>query len=392
VILDQHPATTVLSPRPARAAALRSSPLARVDWVLVFAAAAISVLGLLMVYSSTHAHVFPNGHVIGTYYVKRQVLAVAAGVAVAAIVMLFDYRRLRELWPLFYALTLPLLLAVRFVGQGRGGTTAWFNVGPFQFQPSELAKLVLIVSIAGYAHQHVGELDAWRLGVTVTLAGLMMALVFAQGDLGSMLVMGVCAIAVLTVAGLRPAHMVVLLLISLSLLGALVASHSFETYRLDRLTAFVNQNPSARAEELNNAQYTLRESKAAIQHGGLEGQGYGKGQLTQLSFVPEQHTDFIFTAVGEELGFAGGALLLGLFALLVWRIWRIAKTTDDLFGALICVGLVALFAFQVFENMGMTMGMMPITGIPLPFMSYGGSAMIAYWAAIGLVAGIAYRR
>ncbi|HEY3834567.1 MAG TPA: FtsW/RodA/SpoVE family cell cycle protein [Acidimicrobiia bacterium] len=391
MILDQQ-LPTVVTPRPPRAVGLRNSPLARVDWLLVFAAAGISVLGLLMVYSSTHAHVFPNGAVIGSYYVKRQALALLVGLAACGLAMAFDYTRLRELWPLLYGLTLPLLLAVRFVGQGRGGTTAWFNVGPFQFQPSELAKLVLIVSIAGYCHQHVGELDAWRLGVAVVLAGIPMALVFAQGDLGSMLVMGVCTVAVLVVAGLRPSHLVVLLLISVSVLGALVVSHSFETYRLDRLTAFVNQNPSARAVDLNNAQYTLRESKAAIQHGGLEGQGYDEGQLTQLSFVPEQHTDFIFTAVGEELGFVGGAVLLGLFALLAWRIWRIAAGTADLFGSLICIGLVALFAFQVFENMGMTMGMMPITGIPLPFMSYGGSAMIAYWASVGLVLGIHFRR
>ena len=391
-MIVEQPPVIIATPRPARAAGLRNSPLARVDWLLVFAAAGISMLGLLMVYSSTHAHAFPNGQAIGSYYVKRQGLALLLGLMACGLAMAFDYRRLRELWPLLYGLTLPLLLAVRFVGQGRGGTTAWFNVGPFQFQPSELAKLVLIVSIVGYCCQHVGELDAWRLGVAVTLAGIPMALVFAQGDLGSMLVMGVCAVAVLVVAGLRPVHLIVLLMVSVSVLGALVVSHSFETYRLDRLTAFVNQNPSARAADLNNAQYTLRESKAAIQHGGLEGQGYDKGELTQLSFVPEQHTDFIFTAVGEELGFVGGAVLLGLFALLAWRIWRIALSTDDFFGTLVCIGLVALFAFQVFENMGMTMGMMPITGIPLPFMSYGGSAMIAYWASVGLVLGIHFRR
>ncbi len=392
MILDQRPGTTLVAPRPARAANLRNSRLARVDWLLLLAAAGISVLGLLMVYSSTHTHVFPNGHLIGSYYLKRQALALVAGIVVGGLTMAFDYRRLRELWPLLYGLTLPLLLAVRFVGQGRGGTTAWFNVGPFQFQPSELAKLVLIVSIAGYCHQHVGELDAWRLGVAVALAAVPMALVMAQNDLGTMLVMGVCVVAVLVVAGLRAKHMLVLLLVSLSVLGALIVSGAFENYRLDRLTAFVHQDASKRAQDLSDSQYTLRESKSAIAHGGLDGQGYGKGELTQLSFVPEQHTDFIFTAVGEELGFVGGALLLALFALLVWRTWRAATTSDDFFGALIAIGLVALFAFQVFENMGMTMGMMPITGIPLPFMSYGGSAMIAYWAAVGLVLGIHFRR
>src|SRR4029079_3041267 len=180
--------------------------------------------------------------------------------------------------------------AVRSVGEGRGGTTAWFNLGPFQFQPSELAKLALIVSIAGYCHQHLGELDAWRLGVAVTLAAIPMVLVLAQNDLGTMLVMGLCAVAVLVVAGLRAKHLLVLLLISLSVLGALVVSGTFENYRLDRLTAFVHQDASKRAQDLSDSQYTLRESKAAISHGGIQGQGFDKGQLTQLSFVPEQHT------------------------------------------------------------------------------------------------------
>ncbi len=384
--------TAVVTPRPTRAVGLRSSFVARVDWLLLFAAAGISALGMLMVYSSTKAHVFPNGSVIGAYYVRRQGLAFAIGLGAAAIAMAVDYRRLRELWPFAYAATLPLLLLVRFAGQGRGGTTAWFNIGPFQFQPSELAKLVLVISIAGYCHQHVGELDAWRLGVALALAALPMGLVLAQNDLGTMLVMGVCVIAVLVVAGLRPVHLLVLFLVSSSVLGVLLVSGTFESYRLDRLTGFLHQDASKRTQDLSDSEYSLRQSQTAIAHGGLEGQGLYKGQLTQLAFVPEQHTDFIFTAVGEELGFGGGALLLGLFAIVVWRTWRIARNADDYFGSLVAIGLVAMFAFQVFENMGMTMGMMPITGIPLPFMSYGGSAMIAYWAALGLILGIRYRR
>jgi rod shape determining protein RodA len=386
------PPTAVVTPKRTRAVGLRSSFAVRVDWLIVLAAAGISALGLLMIYSSTHSHVFTDGSVIGTYYVKRQALALAVGVGAGAGAMFFDYRRLRELWPLLYGLALPLLLAVRFVGQGRGGTTAWFDVGPFQFQPSELAKLALIIAVAGYCHQHVGELDAWRLGVALALAAVPMALVMAQNDLGTMLVMGLCVIAVLVVAGLRPVHLGVLLLISLSVLATMLATGTFENYRLERLTSFAHQDASVRVQDLNDSDYTLRQSKDAISHGGLEGMGLYKGQLTQLGFVPEQRTDFIFTAVGEELGFGGGALLLALYALLAWRIWRTAKTTDDFFGALIAIGFVALFAFQVFENVGMTMGMMPITGIPLPFMSYGGSAMIAYWVAVGLVLGIHFRR
>jgi rod shape determining protein RodA len=145
-------------------------------------------------------------------------------------------------------------------------------------------------------------------------------------------------------------------------------------------------------ETATPAEYNLAESRTAIQHGGFTGTGLYKGTLTKLSYVPAQHTDFIFTVVGEELGFVGGALLLALFALLVWRTWRTALLSGDFFGTLICIGILAMFAFQVFENMGMTMGIMPITGIPLPFMSYGGSALITYFIAVGLVANVHMRR
>ena len=286
----------------------------------------------------------------------------------------------------------PLLLIVRFVGQGRGGTTAWFNLGPFQFQPSELAKLVLVVSVAGYCHEHRGELDAYRLGVALLLAGVPMGLVMAQNDLGTMLVMAVCVIAVLVVAGLRAKQLAVLALVVASMVGVLVSTGVFESYRVDWLVGFLKQDVSKPVVDLSDTEYNYKQSRAAISHGGLTGTGVYQGPLTQLAFVPEQRTDFIFTAVGEELGFVGGALVLGLYGLLCWRLWRMAATMLDPFGVLIAIGLLAMFAFQVFENVGMTMGMMPITGIPLPFLSYGGSAMIAYWVAVGFIAGISYRR
>ena len=371
---------------------VRTSRLARVDVVLVVATAALSAIGMVMVYTSTRAHRL-DGALAGQYFLKRQAGAVAIGVVAAIIAATFDYRKLRETWIVLYASMIPLLLIVRVVGQGRGGTTAWFNIGPFQFQPSEIAKLVVIVAIAGYCHEHQGDLDAYRLGVALALAAVPMALVMLQNDLGTMLVMAVCVIAVLVVAGLRARQMLVLALVASSMLGVLVYTGAFESYRIDRLVGFLKQeDPNKSVHELTNTEYSYKQSKAAISHGGLSGQGLYKGRLTQLAFVPEQRTDFIFTAVGEELGFAGGAVVLALFALICWRLWRIASLMLDRFGSLIAIGLVAMFAFQVFENMGMTMGMMPITGIPLPFMSYGGSAMIAYWVAIGFATGIWYRR
>ncbi len=371
-----------------------ANPLLRFDWLLLFAVGATCGFGLTMVYSTTRiALPKSKGHIAPTYYLERQGIALVIGVAVAALAMVIDYRKLRDLWPLAYGLSLPLLLAVRFVGVGTGGTTAWFNVGPFQFQPSELAKLVLIVSLAGFCSHHEGEFDAWRLVQVLALAGIPMALVMLQNDLGTMLVMAVCAIAVMVVAGLKPVHLVVLFLVTLSLFGGLLASGKFATYRLQRLTSFLDQSQTKPVDKQTNAEFSLQRALAANSNGGLTGQGLYKGVLTNTpNGVPAQRTDFIFTAVGEQLGFAGGAVLLALFALMVWRTWRIAATADDRFAQLIGIGFVAMFTFQIFENIGMTMGMMPITGIPLPFMSYGGSAMIAYWAAIGLIANIHFRR
>jgi rod shape determining protein RodA len=367
-----------------------ATPLRHVDYLLLATPLAITALGMLMIYSSTRSRLTLE-HINRFYYVERQGLALAIGLVAMFVAMLVDYRKLRDLFPLLYLAMLPLLLAVRFVGTGRNDTTAWFQLGPLQFQPSEIAKVVLIVALAGYCHQHRGDLDAWRLALALALAAVPMALVMLQNDLGTMLVMCVVVAAVVLVAGIRPLHIATVLLVVATLVGALAVTGKFSGYRLDRLTSFLHQGPVS-TQTASHAQYTLTESKTAIMHGGFSGTGLYKGTLTKLNYVPAQHTDFIFTVVGEELGFIGGALLLALFALLVWRTWRTALLSTDFFGTLLCVGILAMFAFQVFENVGMTMGIMPITGIPLPFMSYGGSALITYFIAVGLVANVHMRR
>ncbi len=367
-----------------------AGPLRHVDFLLLLTPIVITALGIVMIYSSTRNRLELE-HVSRFYYVERQGLALMIGLVGMFVAMAIDYRKLRDLFPLFYLATLPLLAAVRFVGTGRNSTTAWFQIGPLQFQPSEIAKIVLVVALAGYCHQHRGDLDAWRLATALVLAGVPMALVMLQNDLGTMLVMCVIVSAVVLVAGIRPLHIVAVFLAVATLVLALVVTGRFNGYRLDRLTSFLNQGPVS-TQTASPAQYNLHESKQAISHGGLEGTGLFNGTLTKLSYVPAQHTDFIFTVVGEELGFVGGAVLLALFALLVWRTWRTALLSTDFFGTLLCVGILAMFAFQVFENMGMTMGIMPITGIPLPFMSYGGSALISSFIAVGLVANVHMRR
>jgi len=374
----------------ARRATAEAMPLRHVDWVLVALPMAISALGLLMVYSSTRTRLAGQG-LSELYYVQRQGVAVAIGVIAMAVAMIIDYRKLRDMSPLIYIAVMPMLAGVLLLGATRKGTQAWFQVGPLQFQPSELAKVALVVALAGYCHMHRGDLDAPRLAIAVGLAALPIALVLQQPDLGTAIVLMVCVGAVLVVAGVRGRHFAVLALIAVTAMGVAVKADVFQEYQLDRLTSFLDQS-TVDTQTATRAEYNLAQSKTAIGAGGLTGAGLFAGTQTKLSYVPEQHTDFIFTVVGEELGFAGGAMLLALFALMVWRIWRIALLASDFFGTLLCIGLLAMFAFQIFENVGMTMGIMPITGIPLPFMSYGGSATIASFLAVGLVANVHMRR
>jgi rod shape determining protein RodA len=367
-----------------------TNPLRHVDVLLIATPFAITALGIVMIYSSTRTRLSLE-HVSRFYYVERQGLALLIGIVAMLVAMSIDYRKLRDFFPLLYLATLPLLFAVRFVGTGRNSTTAWFQLGPLEFQPSEIAKIVLVVTLAGYCHQHRGDLDAWRLAIALGIALVPMALVMLQNDLGTMLVLCVIVAAVVLVAGIRPLHIATVFLVVATLVGALVVTGKFNGYRLDRLTSFLHQGPVS-TQTATAAQYNLAESRTAIQHGGFTGSGLFKGTLTKLNYVPAQYTDFIFTVVGEELGFVGGALLLALYALLVWRTWRTALLSTDFFGTLICIGILAMFAFQIFENMGMTMGIMPIAGIPLPFMSYGGSALISYFVAVGLVSNVHMRR
>jgi len=383
---------TITAPVARRHSAADTPVLLHVDVVLLALPLAISALGLLMIYDASRNRLAADG-LSRLYYVERQGLAIVLGLVAMLVVMLIDYRRIRDLWALAYVLMLPLLAGVIVLGRSHKGAQAWFQVGPLQFQPSEVAKVVLIVAIAGYCYQHRGDLDAWRLGVALGLAGLVMAMVYAQHDLGTMLVIMTCVGAILVVAGLKPVHVVVLLALAATLVGAAVVSGKVEAYQLDRLTNFANQSTAGRtASDSTPTQYNLKNSKIAIASGGLTGAGLFDGLQTKNGFVPEQHTDFIFTAVGEDLGFAGGATLIALYALLAWRLWRIALLSSDFFGTLVAIGVLGMFAIQIFENIGMTMGIMPITGIPLPFMSYGGSAIIASFIAIGLVLNIHMRR
>jgi rod shape determining protein RodA len=367
---------------------LDSSALRRLDPLLVGATVLISGLSLLMIYSATRARLSVEG-VDELSFVKRQGAAIVVGLLVMVVILAFDYRRLRDYSVLAYGATVLLLVVVLSpIGSSARGSQAWFGLpGGFQLQPAEVAKFGIILALAGYATAHRGEMDSWRLTVTLGLALIPLALVMAQPDFGTTMVLGLIVIALLAVAGATLRHLLVLALLGATFVFAIVNVGMLQQYQVDRLANFVNQGDDRRSSTYNTEQ-----SKIAIEHGGFDGEGFGNGTQTAGGFVPEQHTDFIFTAVGEELGFVGGSLLLALFAVVIWRTWRTATMARDLFGTLVCVGVLAMFAFQVFVNVGMTMGIMPVTGIPLPLMSYGGSSTITAFACVALVANVSMRR
>jgi rod shape determining protein RodA len=222
------------------------------------------------------------------------------------------------------------------------------------------------------------------------------ALIYKQPDLGTALVLAAVLVAILLIAGASRRHLILLGVLTIVVAVGVVNFGVLKSYQQARLVSFVNSpdqpNSALLSTQAGATEYNLAQSKLAIANGGLTGRGIGKGSQTNLSYVPEERTDFIFSAVGEQVGLIGSGLLLLLFALVMWRTWRAATLSRDLLGTLVCVGVLAMLMFQVFENIGMTMGIMPVAGIPLPLMSYGGSSVIATFAGIGLVLNVRMRR
>jgi len=361
-----------------------NSKLRHLDPLVIAAPVALSALGVLMIYSITRNDI-PGDP---TYYLKRQIAFVMLGILAMVGMMFVDYRKLRDNAHVFYVIVCAgLLLVLTPLGSNARGSQAWFGLpGGFQLQPSELAKLGLILAVAGYCYEHRGDLDAWRLTVAGGLAAIPIGLVMLQPDLGTAMVMVFAVLGILAMAGARPLHLGAVALAAITVGIAVWNAGMLQDYQVDRLTVLVDEDSN-----LSEEGYNQNQSQISIGAGQGWGAGLFEGSQTQGAFVPEQHTDFIFTAVGEELGFLGGITVLALFALFIWRMWRIAQDASDYFAMLVTMGVLSMFAFQIFENIGMTMGIMPVTGIPLPFMSYGGSSTITSFACLGLVANFSLR-
>jgi rod shape determining protein RodA len=357
-----------------------------VDLLLLACAIAVSALGALMVLSSTRG-TDPDSYDLS--YLRKQVLFLAMGGVGMVLVTLVDYRRLRDFAWLPYTIVLGLLaLVVSSLGSEKRGSQAWFQLGAFQLQPAELAKVAVILAVASLLATAEQPLRLRTLALALGLFALPTALIMLQPDLGTALVFIAITMGMLLIAGARGRHIVVLTAVGVIGVVGVLNSDVLEDYQRDRLTTFLDSE----GEDVQAEAYNSDQSRAAIASGGVSGRGYLEGTQTRLGFVPEQHTDFIFTAVGEELGFVGSATVLGLLALMCVRIWRTAQISRDRLGTLICVGVLSMLVFQIFQNVGMTMGIMPITGITLPFMSYGGSSVIASWLAVGLVLNVHMRR
>ena len=370
------------------------SPAWFADYTLALSAVAIACLGIAMNYASTWRSLSFEGGDPWTV-ARRQAIFVLIGIVVMVVAAVVDYRALRfYATPAYLAVLIALGALLRWGPEIRNARS-WFElpVFGFQVQPSEFAKLIVIVSLAAFVASHEGYLRFDTLFNAGLLLVVPMGLIYLQPDLGTMLVFVAIAMGMLLVAGAQLRHIVVITLVGVLALVLVFSIDALQGPRLlnetqrNRLTAFLDQD-----FEPLEASYNLRQSQIAIGAGGIWGQGWKQGTQTNLSLVPEQHNDFIFTALGEEFGLVGGSLLLALYAYMSVRIWQIARVANDPFGRLLVVGVLSMLLFQVFQNIGMTIGIMPITGIPLPLMSHGGSGTITAFAAVGIVISVGSRR
>lgn len=371
---------------------LGAGPWRHVDVVLLGAVGALSVLGCIMIYSASRSRLTAQG-ISSTYYLERQVGFVLLGIILMLLVMSIDYRKMRDVAPFMYiGVVGSLVLVLSPLGSEANGTQGWFNLpGGFQLQPSEFSKFFLIIVLASYIGQNE-QFHASAIVKTISIAIVPIGLVLLQPDLGTAMVLGIIVIGMLSVAGTPGRWLVAMALIAVIGVVGILQLGVLKEYQVDRLTEFLNESNSSERGTSQGSGYNLDQSKTAIGNGGFLGEGLFEGRQTELSYVPEQHTDFIFTAIGEQLGFVGSVTVLALFGIIAWRMWRISRAASDVTGMLIAIGVTSMFVFHIFQNIGMTMGIMPITGIPLPFVSYGGSSVMLMFMSIGLVSNVYMHR
>jgi rod shape determining protein RodA len=360
---------------------IKRFPLRRLDKPLLFTALALAFFGTLMIYSATRAET------ASTYFLKRQLMYVFIAVVVMFLAISFDYRKMMPYSKIIYGATVVLLLAV-FIFPASGGAHRWLPLGFFDFQPSEFSKLAVIIILATFMADNRLDLSRNVDFLKALGAGIVpMVLIFLEPDLGVALSIFFIVVGMMLIGGARARQMVALGAGTLAVVAGVIQLGVLKSYQINRLLVFIKPDMDPL-----EAGYNLTQSKIAIGSGQLLGKGLFQGTQTNLEFVPAHHTDFIFSVVGEELGFIGSIILLVLFAILLWRALKIAVGARDSFGTMLAVGILVMFLLQILVNIGMTMGIMPVTGITLPFMSYGGSSLIASFLCVGLLLNVGMHR
>ena len=362
----------------------RSKLLRHIDFSIPLLALFLSGVGLLMIYSATKKpfEIVAKNEIL---YVQRQAIFLLLGIIGMVIVVAIGHKRLRQLVPLIYLLILGLLFSVLFLGVEKKGTKGWYEFGIYHFQPSEYCKIGMVLVLA-FLLSGDETISKKRLIVALIAVVLPVAAILAQPDLGTILVYGAITAGMVVAAGVQGRYLLILFLILLTGIIAVFESETLEEYQVSRLLVFVNDDESTAAS------YNLEQAQIAIGNGGITGSGLFEGTQNKSDLVPEQQTDFIFTVIAEETGFLGSVFILTLIGLLLFRIWRIGRLAEDAFGLLISVGIFSMILFQTFQSVGMSTGIMPITGIPLPLISYGGSSVVSTFLGLGLVESVHMRR
>jgi rod shape determining protein RodA len=371
----------------------RDSVVRRLDWPMLGSAIALSLIGAALVYSATRGRDSLN-HGDPYYFLLRHALNTGIGFALMVGTIWLGHRTLRGAVPILYGLSVLLVLAVLTpLGATVNGAHAWIIIGGgFSLQPSEFTKItiILVMAMVLAARVDAGDQahpDHRTVAKALGLALLPMVIVMGMPDLGSVMVMAVIVLGVLLASGASNRWIFGLLGAGIAGAVAVWQLGLLDDYQIARFAAFANP-----ALDPAGVGYNTNQARIAIGSGGLTGTGLFQGTQTTGQFVPEQQTDFVFTVAGEELGFLGAGLILVLLGVVLWRACRIARETTELYGTIVAAGIIAWFAFQAFENIGMTLGIMPVAGLPLPFVSYGGSSMFAVWVAVGLLQSIRMQR
>lgn len=364
-----------------------SDPSRNIDWVLMAVQMTLAVVGCFVIYSASRTK-----QVDPFAYATRQVVFLIAALVVMVVVMAVDYETWRERARFFYGVTIMLLVLVILVGTVSGGARLSFDLGPLNLQPAEFAKFTVTLALASYlAEERSDEVSYPRFLGGLVMVGIPVGLIIIQPDLGSASVLVAMAMGVLLVAGAKVRYIALITVLSVMTVGAALVSGIISSYQIGRIRVFFD--PNTDDPVLQDLIYQPRNAVRAIATGGITGKGWLQGPITNArNDVPVQWADFPFSAVGEQFGLIGCALLLGLFAVLLLRVWRIAHLSRDLVGTYLCAGVFTMILWQVFQNVAMTLGVMPVTGLPLPFISYGGSGLVTFFAMLGLVQSVHMRR